>query len=116
VTFFRKMRICLTALVSLDWYPCSVSEYEKPVPTGESRKMTLLTWLCKRELKERREGAFFCHMHCELRQRRSKPWSMNPFCAPTWAHHRCSCGGRSEEDLQITALILHTSSSAPFDE
>jgi hypothetical protein len=46
------MRIWLTALVSLDLNPCSVSEYENPAPTGESRKMTLLTWIVQQSIKE----------------------------------------------------------------
>lgn len=44
MTFLMKMTIWVTTLLSLDLYPCSVLEYEKPVPTGESMKMILLTW------------------------------------------------------------------------
>lgn len=44
-TLVRKMAIWLTALVSEDLYPSSVTEYEKPAPTGESRKITLATYI-----------------------------------------------------------------------
>ena len=53
VTSLRKMRIWSTALVSLEMYPCSVSEYENPAPTGESRKMILHTWIGQTRLNGR---------------------------------------------------------------